>query len=101
MICQKERLWKNGISFSRNCAVPGKQFQKGELSIVRWFLHQITFNGLVRHYDMRGQAIWYSGDHCTKKTGDNQSHDVAKNIRPEIQEKKKKKKKKYNANVKS
>ena len=58
----------------------------------------ITFNGLVRHYDMRGQSntadIQVNLLH--KEDRDNQSHDVAKNIRPEIQ----KIAKKYNANVK-
>ena len=58
----------------------------------------ITFNGLVRHYDMRGQSntadIQVNLLH--KEDRDKQSHDVAKNIRPEIQ----KIAKKYNANVK-
>jgi multidrug efflux pump subunit AcrB len=58
----------------------------------------ITFNGLVRHYDMRGQSntadIQVNLLH--KEDRDNQSHDVAKTIRPEIQ----KIAKKYNANVK-
>lgn len=58
----------------------------------------ITFNGLVRHYDMRGQSntadIQVNLLH--KEERDEQSHDVAKKIRPEIQ----KIAKKYNANVK-
>ncbi len=58
----------------------------------------ITFNGLVRHYDMRGSSntadiqVNLKG----KEERNVQSHDVAKNIRPEIQ----KIAKKYNANVK-
>ena len=58
----------------------------------------ITFNGLVRHYDLRGQSntadIQVNLLH--KEERDKQSHDVAKTIRPEIQ----KIAKKYNANVK-
>lgn len=58
----------------------------------------ITFNGLVRHYDMRGSSntadiqvnLWHKEDR------DLQSHDVAKVIRPEIH----KIAKKYGANVK-
>jgi len=58
----------------------------------------ITFNGLVRHYDMRGQSNTadIQVNLLYKEDRDNQSHDVAKNIRPEIQ----KIAKKYNANVK-
>ena len=58
----------------------------------------ITFNGLVRHYDMRGASntadiqVNLKG----KEERSEQSHNVAKNIRPEIQ----KIAKKYNANVK-
>ena len=58
----------------------------------------ITFNGLVRHYDMRGASntadIQVNLLH--KEDRDAQSHDVAKKIRPEIQ----KIATKYNANVK-
>ena len=58
----------------------------------------ITFNGLVRHYDLRGQSntadIQVNLLH--KEDRDEQSHDVAKKMRPEIQ----KIAKKYNANVK-
>jgi len=58
----------------------------------------ITFNGLVRHYDMRGASntadIQVNLLH--KEDRDAQSHDVAKKIRPEIQ----KIAAKYNANVK-
>ena len=58
----------------------------------------ITFNGLVRHYDLRGQSntadIQVNLLH--KEERDEQSHDVAKKIRPEIQ----KIAHKYNANVK-
>ena len=58
----------------------------------------ITFNGLVRHYDMRGSSntadIQVNLLH--KEDRDKQSHDVAKNIRPEIQ----KIAAKYGANVK-
>ncbi len=46
-------------------------------------------------YAWTKQYRWYSGDFY-KEDRDNQSHDVAKNIRPEIQ----KIAKKYNANVK-
>ncbi|MBE2273895.1 MAG: efflux RND transporter permease subunit [Flavobacteriales bacterium] len=58
----------------------------------------ITFNGLVRHYDMRGASntadIQVNLLH--KEDRDKQSHDVAKTIRPEIQ----KISKKYGANIK-
>ncbi|MDE5518686.1 efflux RND transporter permease subunit [Elizabethkingia meningoseptica] len=58
----------------------------------------ITFNGLVRHYDMRGNSntadIQVNLLH--KEDRKEQSHDVAKKIRPEVQ----KIAKKYNANVK-
>ena len=58
----------------------------------------ITFNGLVRHYDMRGSSntsdIQVNLLH--KEDRDKQSHDVAKTMRPEIQ----KIAKKYGANVK-
>ena len=58
----------------------------------------ITFNGLVRHYDLRGTSntadIQVNLLH--KADRDMQSHDVAKRIRPEIQ----KIAQKYNANVK-
>lgn len=58
----------------------------------------ITFNGLVRHYDMRGGSnmadiqvnLLHKGDR------DLQSHDIAKEVRPEIQMIAKK----YGANVK-
>ena len=58
----------------------------------------ITFNGLVRHYDLRGGSnmadiqvnLLHKGDR------DLQSHDIAKMVRPEIQ----KIAKKYGANVK-
>jgi multidrug efflux pump subunit AcrB len=47
----------------------------------------ITFNGLVRHYDMRGQSNMadIQVNLLHKEDRDLQSHDVAKNIRPEIQ----------------
>lgn len=58
----------------------------------------ITFNGLVRHYDMRGRS--HEADiqvNLSSKDKRNlQSHDIAKKIRPEIQNIAKK----YNANVK-
>ena len=58
----------------------------------------ITFNGLVRHYDLRGASntadIQVNLLH--KADRDAQSHDVAKRIRPEIQ----RIAKKYKANVK-
>jgi multidrug efflux pump subunit AcrB len=58
----------------------------------------ITFNGLVRHYDLRGSSntadIQVNLLH--KEDRDKQSHDVAKTMRPEIQ----KIAKKYGANVK-
>ncbi|MFC6267779.1 efflux RND transporter permease subunit [Frigoriflavimonas asaccharolytica] len=58
----------------------------------------ITFNGLVRHYDMRGSSntadIQVNLLH--KEDRDRQSHDVAKAMRPEIH----KIAKKYGANVK-
>ena len=58
----------------------------------------ITFNGLVRHYDMRGSSntadIQVNLLH--KEDRNKQSHDIAKMIRPEIH----KIAKKYGANVK-
>ena len=58
----------------------------------------ITFNGLVRHYDMRGGSnmadIQVNLFH--KEDRDLQSHDIAKAMRPDIQ----KIAKKYGANVK-
>ena len=58
----------------------------------------ITFNGLVRHYDLRGGSnmadIQVNLVH--KEHRDLQSHDIAKIVRPNIQ----KIAKKYNANVK-
>ena len=58
----------------------------------------ITFNGLVRHYDMRGSSntadIQVNLLH--KEDRNKQSHDIAKVIRPEIH----KIAKKYSANVK-
>ncbi len=58
----------------------------------------ITFNGLVRHYDLRGGSnmadIQVNLVH--KEDRDLQSHDIAKLVRPEIQ----KIAKKYGANVK-
>ena len=58
----------------------------------------ITFNGLVRHYDLRGSSntadIQVNLLH--KEDRNKQSHDVAKTIRPEIH----KIAKKYGANVK-
>ena len=58
----------------------------------------ITFNGLVRHYDMRGRS--YEADIQVNLSGKGernaQSHDVAKRMRPEIQ----KIAGKYGANVK-
>ena len=58
----------------------------------------ITFNGLVRHYDMRGSSntadIQVNLLH--KEDRNKQSHDIAKMIRPEIH----KIAKKYSANVK-
>lgn len=58
----------------------------------------INFNGLVRHYDLRSQAnladIQVNLTH--KKDRKEQSHDIAKRLRPAIQ----KIAKRYNANVK-
>ncbi|MDY3521055.1 efflux RND transporter permease subunit [Riemerella anatipestifer] len=58
----------------------------------------ITFNGLVRHYDMRGQSNTadIQVNLLDKSARSKQSHDVAKTIRPEIQ----KIAKKYGANIK-
>ncbi|MHA3045300.1 efflux RND transporter permease subunit [Riemerella anatipestifer] len=58
----------------------------------------ITFNGLVRHYDMRGQnnTADIQVNLLDKSARSKQSHDVAKTIRPEIQ----KIAKKYGANIK-
>ncbi|GLB51528.1 multidrug transporter AcrB [Neptunitalea chrysea] len=58
----------------------------------------ITFNGLVRHYDMRmGSSVADIQVNLTDKHDrSEQSHDIAKDFRPEIQ----KIAKKYNANVK-
>lgn len=58
----------------------------------------ITFNGLVRHYDMRGGSNMadIQVNLLHKEDRDQQSHDIAKEVRPEIQ----KIAKKYGANVK-
>lgn len=58
----------------------------------------ITFNGLVRHYDLRGQSNTadIQVNLLPKEERDEQSHDMAKKIRPQIQ----RIAKKYNANVK-
>src|SRR5574343_155141 len=58
----------------------------------------ITFNGLVRHYDMRGGSKMadIQVNLLQKEDRDLQSHDIAKVVRPEIQ----KIAKKYGANVK-
>lgn len=58
----------------------------------------ITFNGLVRHYDMRGGSNMadIQVNLLHKEDRSNQSHDIAKIVRPEIQ----KIAKKYGANVK-
>ena len=58
----------------------------------------ITFNGLVRHYDMRGGSNMadIQVNLLHKKDRDLQSHDIAKVVRPEVQ----KIAKKYGANVK-
>lgn len=58
----------------------------------------ITFNGLVRHYDMRmgGSVADIQVNLTDKHDRSEQSHDIAKDFRPEIQ----KIAQKYNANVK-
>ena len=58
----------------------------------------ITFNGLVRHYDLRGGSNMadIQVNLTDKKERSLQSHDIAKLMRPDIQ----KIAKKYNANVK-
>ena len=58
----------------------------------------ITFNGLVRHYDMRGGSNMadIQVNLLHKEERDLQSHDIAKEMRPDIQ----KIAKKYGANVK-
>lgn len=58
----------------------------------------ITFNGLVRHYDMRGGSNMadIQVNLLHKEDRDLQSHDIAKLVRPELQ----KIAKKYGANVK-
>lgn len=58
----------------------------------------ITFNGLVRHYDMRGGSNMadIQVNLLHKEERDLQSHDIAKAMRPDIQ----KIAKKYGANVK-
>ena len=58
----------------------------------------ITFNGLVRHYDLRGGSNMadIQVNLLHKEDRDLQSHDIAKIVRPEIQ----KIAKKYGANVK-
>jgi multidrug efflux pump subunit AcrB len=58
----------------------------------------ITFNGLVRHYDMRGASNTadIQVNLIDKHDRSAQSHDIAKNFRPEIQ----RIADKYNANVK-
>src|SRR5690625_4998316 len=58
----------------------------------------ITFNGLVRHYDMRGASNTadIQLNLLSKDKRNAQSHDIAKRIRPEIQ----RIASAYNANVK-
>jgi multidrug efflux pump subunit AcrB len=58
----------------------------------------ITFNGLVRHYDLRGGSNMadIQVNLLHKEDRDLQSHDIAKEVRPEVQ----KIAKKYGANVK-
>jgi len=58
----------------------------------------ITFNGLVRHYDLRGGSNMadIQVNLLHKEDRDLQSHDIAKEVRPSIQ----KIAKKYGANVK-
>ncbi len=58
----------------------------------------ITFNGLVRHYDLRGGSnnADIQVNLIDKEERDKQSHDIAKQVRPHIQEIGKK----YGANVK-
>jgi multidrug efflux pump subunit AcrB len=58
----------------------------------------INFNGLVRHYDMRrgSNVADIQINLMDKSERDDQSHDIAKRIRPDIQQIAKK----YNANVK-
>lgn len=58
----------------------------------------ITFNGLVRHYDLRGGSNMadIQVNLLHKEDRDEQSHEVAKKMRPEIQ----KIGKKYGANIK-
>uniref|UniRef100_UPI0035636A92 efflux RND transporter permease subunit n=1 Tax=Lutibacter sp. TaxID=1925666 RepID=UPI0035636A92 len=58
----------------------------------------ITFNGLVRHYDLRGGSNMadIQVNLLLKEDRDLQSHDIAKLVRPEVQ----KIAKKYGANVK-
>jgi multidrug efflux pump subunit AcrB len=58
----------------------------------------ITFNGLVRHYDLRGGSNMadIQVNLLHKEDRDLQSHDIAKLVRPEVQ----KIAKKYGANVK-
>lgn len=58
----------------------------------------ITFNGLVRHYDMREQSNTadIQVNLSPKNERNQQSHDIAKRIRPRVQEIAQK----YNANVK-
>jgi multidrug efflux pump subunit AcrB len=58
----------------------------------------ITFNGLVRHYDLRGGSNMADIQVNLKHKEDRkmQSHDIAKEVRPEVQ----KIAKKYGANVK-
>ncbi len=58
----------------------------------------ITFNGLVRHYDLRGGSNMadIQVNLLHKEDRSEQSHDIAKTVRPEVQ----KIAKKYGANVK-
>lgn len=58
----------------------------------------ITFNGLVRHYDLRGGSNMadIQVNLLHKENRDKQSHSIAKEVRPEVQ----KIAKKYGANVK-
>lgn len=94
-----------GTTLERTAAVSKEiaQFLVSKKEVVNYQTYvgtsaPITFNGLVRHYDMRGGSNMadIQVNLLHKEDRNQQSHDIAKELRPEIQ----KIAKRYGANVK-
>ncbi|CAM3608308.1 multidrug resistance protein AcrB/AcrD/AcrF family protein [Flavobacterium saliperosum S13] len=94
-----------GTTLERTAAVTKEiaQYLSGRPEVVSYQNYvgtsaPITFNGLVRHYDLRGGSNMadIQVNLLHKEDRSEQSHDIAKAVRPEIQ----KIAKKYGANVK-